>query len=149
MKPLPALMNRIYVALGLHLICPRYLQSSGTEAHRDVFGLDFWIDATLPRWDGMGHTEEGIFGLDQGRDLLFITDVRFANEAERIKEWGGEIWHVVRDSVNEGDMHASEQTLPEEYIDMTIDNNGSLRDLRMTVLKSLMVKKYSTRQGVA
>jgi hypothetical protein len=134
---------------GFHLTGRQLLQNYGTEAHREVFGMDFWVDASLPRWDGMGHTESGIFGIDRDRDLLFFTDVRFINEAERIREWNGEIWHVVRDAVKTGDTHASEQTLPESYIDATIYNNGTLDDLIMSVRKMLMImRSLPTSKGV-
>jgi len=118
---------------GFHLSGRQLLQNYGTEAHRDVFGKDFWVDVSLPHHDGMGHTENGLFGIDRYKDLLFFTDVRFVNEAERIKEWGGKIVHVVRDSVKTGDSHASEQRLPSEYIDAIIYNNGSLDNLKETL----------------
>lgn len=93
-----------------------FLQHYGTEAHRDVFGRDFWLDAVLP----------------EGRDdcdLLVIPDVRFENEAGRIARRGGEVWRIERPG-HTGDGHSSEAPLPDAFIDRVIYNEGSLDDLR-------------------
>ncbi len=71
---------------GAHVTGREFLQRYGTESHRDIFGRDFWVDCALPRWDGMGHTEEGIFQVHSPFDCVVFTDVRFVNEAERIGE---------------------------------------------------------------
>jgi hypothetical protein len=94
-----------------------FLQRYGTEAHRDVFGQDFWLDATLPLY------EDNPYYRSPGT-LLVITDCRFPNEAERVKECGGQVWEVVGP---EGRMradaeHASERALPAELRDGFIWN---------------------------
>lgn len=107
----------------------KYLQLYGTEAHREIFDTDFWVNAVLPR--SAGGEFDGI---------LVITDVRFPNEAERIRDLGGEVWEIVRDTGRDQDSHASEVRLPEEMIDLKIDNNKSLDHLR-DVVTSLMERK--------
>lgn len=99
-----------------------YLQRYGTESHRELFGDDFWIKAVLyPK---------------RRYDLLVITDVRFENEAQAIEDNGGEVWHILRDGSGAGD-HSSEQPISDEYIDLTLDNNGSPYDLRDQVFEYL------------
>lgn len=93
------------------------LQRYGTEAHRDVFGEDFWLDAVVP----------------EGRsdcDLLVIPDLRFPNEAERVLERGGEVWRVNRPDADPVEGHASEVPIPDELVSVEIDNAGSIDDLR-------------------
>lgn len=107
-----------------------FLQRYGTEAHREVFAYDFWVDAVLP--DGSDTQFYGRTDL-RARDILVVTDVRFENEAQRILDCGGSIWHIVRDAVNVADDHPSERPLPPEYITLTLDNNGTLEELRKKV----------------
>jgi hypothetical protein len=95
-----------------------YLQYYGTEAHRDVFDQAFWVNAVMDTYDP--------------QEVLIITDVRFVNEAEAVRERGGEVWHVIRPELEEiaESSHASEQVLPAELIDRTIYNDASLEVLR-------------------
>lgn len=97
------------------------LQRFGTEAMRDNFGADFWIN----RWESEYHDLKKNFS-------VVITDVRFPNEASRIRSLGGVIVHIRRDGAGlEGSAgsHISEQVLPFERDDFVINNNGSLDDL--------------------
>lgn len=120
-----------------------FLQHFGNRA-RDTFGDNFWIDQVLPYpalyevvdEDGLGTTTEvdyeateaELMRMYPGVDLVVITDVRYPNEASRIKDLGGVVWEVVRPGV-ESDGHASEQPLPRELVDHTIDNSGDLNFL--------------------
>jgi hypothetical protein len=94
----------------------QYLQYYGTEAHRDIFGSDFWVDAVDLRHDPHH------FGASR---FLVVTDVRFVNEAEAIREYGGVIVELVGPTEVEqaGDTHASETPLPRELVDFVIDNS--------------------------
>lgn len=121
-----------------------FLQYYGTEAHREIFGSDFWVDAILPLPKG----DEGVLrtpswhfsflnDAPEGEvrhvaQFCLITDVRFDNEAERIRDLGGEVWKVVRDGSGAGE-HASEMELPGELVNVVIDNNGTLNDLSASV----------------
>lgn len=102
----------------LHELTGRsFLQRYGSEAHRDLFGPDFWVDQ-----------------MDWNRscDVLIFTDCRFANEAEAIRARGGEVWRIVRPRSRSGE-HVSEKALPGELVDMEILNAGTLQDLARTV----------------
>lgn len=105
-----------------HITGRQLIQRYGTEAHRDIFGDSFWIDVVLD-----GYNE------DDGT-ILVITDVRFENEAQAIKELGGEVWEIVRPGVEIADSdHRSEAELPVKYIDRVLVNSGDLFDLEAMV----------------
>jgi hypothetical protein len=84
-----------------------FLQRYGTEAHRDVFGEDFWVDRAFDQIEGAG-------------DYVF-SDARFVNELEAIKGYGGFNVRVERDVAVE-DSHASEQIPPADLIDYFVSN---------------------------
>jgi hypothetical protein len=105
-----------------------FLQRYGTEAHRDVFGQDFWLDAALPL-DGDYHP-----------DVLYtVTDVRFPNEAQRVRDVGGVMVGIVGAFDTPSD-HASEQTLEcDHWIDNTIrdDDHATLDRLLLSLLREI------------
>lgn len=85
----------------------QYLQRYGTEAHRDVFGEDFWTAAV----DLLGH----------GGRIVAVTDVRFVNEAEAVQRAGGVVVRVL--GPDEGPaLHPSEKPLPDSLVDYVINN---------------------------
>lgn len=96
-----------------------FLQHYGTEAHREIFGQDFWVDAALPL-DGAraGAT------ITYDDAMYVVTDVRFPNEADRVAELDGIIVQVVGPPEIEqsGDGHASEIPLDFDLIDYSIRN---------------------------
>jgi hypothetical protein len=98
-----------------------FLQNLG-QAGREHFGETFWIEQAL---------SEDILAQ---ADLTVVTDVRYPNEAQHIKDLGGTVWWVDRPGL-ESDGHASEQPLPEDLIDCVVDNSGSLDDLREHVYR--------------
>jgi hypothetical protein len=100
------------------------LQSMGTEWGREMIHPKIWIRITM---------ERAIPHLAVGRGVV-ITDVRFDNEAQAVIDAGGEVWKVVRpgwqclDAGAAG--HQSEAGVSDHLIARTIDNSGSLDDLR-------------------
>jgi len=125
----------------------KFLQLFGTESHRDLFGDNFWVDALLPQPYRLGPGGRMIDGWHQNfdnTDICVITDLRFENEAIRVRECGGVVWEIDRKAVEIGDNHASEIRLPDEMIDLTIDNNGSLADLSREV-KTNMTAEFHMR----
>lgn len=107
-----------------------FWQYYGTEAHRDVFGLDFWLDQvfSLPEGDRWDDTmDEWLSSLYPNVDVVVETSCRFPNEAQRILDLGGEIWEINADErLGPRDAHDSDKALPREYITLTIPNNGTL-----------------------
>lgn len=109
----------------------RLLQKFGTEAGRDIHGVNCWVslvlDAPSSPWSQSWKTG------------LVITDCRFENEAEGIRREGGYVVSIVRPGLAELDggnsAHASESGLPPELIDATIVNDGTVEDLHGTILR--------------
>lgn len=99
-------------------------QNYGTEAHRDIFGQDFWVhhalaDVTEPNENGK---------------VIVITDVRFPNEAVKIKELGGYLVYIDKPSADVGDKHTSESGI--ENPDFTIVNDSTLDKYRYEVIQT-------------
>ncbi len=82
---------------------------------------DFWIKALQTEVD------------KNSTQTVVITDVRYDNEAQWIKDMGGIIWEVVRDDAPEVRKHESENGIMRKHIDFTIENNGTLEDLQKGV----------------
>ena len=101
-----------------HIVHGRqFLQNYGTEAHREIFGKDFWIDEF---WAQARHNT----------DILFICDTRFENEIESITSNGGIIIYVENEAAESiADNHASESLDYAKHSDYTINNDGSIDDL--------------------
>lgn len=98
--------------LGRPMSIRSFLQRYGTESHRDVFGPDFWVDALLP------------YSMVHQNEILIITDVRFENEAVRIRSLGGSIVNVagVDDHIaRAASDHVSENGIAN--IDWEVDNS--------------------------
>lgn len=101
----------------------QYLQHVGNEA-RNLFGEFFWVDQVTP-FDR--RTLKQVWEDDRYRlpDYAGITDLRYQNEANRVRTLGGIVIEVVRPGV-ESDGHASEQRLPRHLVDYTIHNDDTL-----------------------
>jgi hypothetical protein len=130
----------------------QFWQFLGTEGHREPslghsFGENFWVDNLLPigrsdNWENL--TKPGPefpawwLSFEPGTEVAVITDVRFANEAERIRFLGGEVWRIDADERlgPNTDTHDSEQRLPDEFITRTIDNNGSVEMFELEVKRA-------------
>lgn len=117
----------------------KLLQYMGTEA-RHVFGENFWADQVLPTVPPHAHPYEQLqhelHAMYPNSHILVFTDLRFQNEAQRIKDLGGINFEVIRPGAA-SDGHASEQALPRHLIDYQIPNHGSLGDLKWEVNKAL------------
>lgn len=98
-----------------------FLQRLGVEGIRDTLGERVLLEA-VP--------------LERNCDLLIVTDVRFDNEAEYIREAGGRVWEVVRPAPSV-DKHASEQPIARELVDRVIENTGTIDDLRNLIRESM------------
>lgn len=66
-----------------------------------------------------------------------ISDVRFEDEAELIRNLNGKIWKVVRPSIVSKDVHASE--VQEIKADKVFTNDGTLLQLEQKVVEELCV----------
>lgn len=94
------------------------LQRCGTEAGRGVLGPDVWVNA--------------LFGDYEDWDApVVITDVRFPNEAQAIKDRGGIVVQVRRPKqiLADGADHVSETALASWDFDAIVLNVGTVEDL--------------------
>lgn len=92
----------------------RLLQVMGTEAGRQVLGDNIWVDTVLNRVGG--------------RDVV-ITDCRFPNEAQAVKDRGGFVVRVRRAGVEAVNAHPSETSLDDWSFDMIVDNSGPIETI--------------------
>ncbi|MCK9436751.1 MAG: hypothetical protein M0Q12_06035 [Synergistaceae bacterium] len=98
-----------------------FLQRYGTEAHRNIFGKDFWVEQLFKNVP------------DDNNMLFVITDVRFDNEAKAIKDRKGFVIRLTRNGT--GNMkHASEVPIDMDLVDVVIINDGSIEDLKNNIL---------------
>lgn len=116
----------------------QFLQNMGPAA-RNSISPDFWIDLVLPKYTGNSAAGTGIDKAVEemypsAGEVLVVSDVRYDNEAERIKRLGGEIWHIQRLGF-ESDGHESEQLPRPQLIDEIISNEGTIDDLWEVVTK--------------
>lgn len=126
------------------------LQIVGTEAMRENVHEEVWVNALFSDWKCLAdkslylldpsNTDEKMVKLGEKRvedrflgqyPYWVITDVRFPNEAEAIKQRGGVIIKV--DSTDRigkvSDEHISETAMDSYPHDHYIDNNGTIEDL--------------------
>ncbi|KAG5183896.1 Deoxynucleotide monophosphate kinase [Tribonema minus] len=99
-------------------ISPRsMLQTLGTECVRGHFGDNHWIRHMSMR-------------LDQcDEDEVVITDVRFRDEADFVRERGGELIQIVRPAHATVDAHSSETAIYNIPCDTIVLNNGTKEQL--------------------
>lgn len=100
----------------------RLLQVFGVECGRDLHGPDCWADLILNN-------------LPAGN--IVISDVRFPNEARRIKSMGGQIWRIARPGTGPVNDHGSDSALDGWKWDHIIWNGRGLTELRDLVRTAL------------
>lgn len=108
-------------------VSPRkLLQWLGTDILRKHLGQDFFIK----------HMKEQIQkGINENYDFILITDVRFDNEGELVKELGGIVINVHRPGLEKINLsnHVSEKGINESLIDKIIINDSTLEEFKEKV----------------
>lgn len=98
----------------------RLLQRLGTEAGRQTLWDSIWIDAALT-------------GLDEDAKVV-VSDARFFNEFDAVRERGGRVWRIERPGVGPANDHASEmEAIDYPHFELTLNNDGSLDEWRTLV----------------
>jgi hypothetical protein len=104
----------------------RFLQRLGAEGVRDTIGPDTWINlahaSVTEAWQA-GHPAA-------------LTDVRFPNEVEYARSHGFRLIWISRPGVAEGE-HSSESAVSPEDADVVIVNDGTVDDLRASLVRSI------------
>jgi hypothetical protein len=132
--------------LKIPYFSPRYaMQFIGTDLFRKYFNNDIWVIILKKR----------ILESSQSTNIV-ITDCRFSNEINTIRDCGGQIIHVYRnlpiwfidyklDKINTNDLkemniHVSEYAWIKEKCDHLIFNSNSLRELYQEI--DLLMKTF-------
>lgn len=101
-------------------------QTLGTEWGRQLVSPTLWLDLAAA-W--MADVQEQTFGTLQWA----ISDVRFENEADWVRQRGGVIWRIHRPGVAPVRAHASEAGVMAMYAVQEIYNDGNIDDLRLQI----------------
>ena len=92
------------------------LQFIGTEVVRDLVSQTYWLDLAeekIKDWIGRGVN-------------VVITDIRFKNERDLIKDYNGSVVRILRET-GSVDNHASE--VIDFEVDNVVENNGTIEEL--------------------
>lgn len=111
------------------------LQRLGTECGRELHGEDVWVNRTFNKIEEDCGFQFVKNFLKIKTDIV-IADVRFDNEARKIKWYGGHVIEVDR-GLGPVNYHKSEAGVQPVLIDGQIGNSGTLADLEYNVEKML------------
>jgi hypothetical protein len=103
-------------------------QTLGTEWGRNLVNENLWLMVLEEKIEKY---------MDEWGEHVVVTDVRFNNEACKIREMGGTIWHVIREDAPAVNEHVSEQgILFYPGVDEIIYNNGTIEELYDSVCEA-------------
>ncbi|MBH8610515.1 deoxynucleotide monophosphate kinase [Pseudomonas mohnii] len=120
---------------------PRYLmQTLGTEWGRDTVHPELWLLLAAQNLDLLARTHDTARG-------FVVSDLRFENEAEFIRQRGGVVIHIQRVSVGAVAPHRSEDGIWGAKGDWFLPNDGTIEDLKTNLNK--IVDTLHTRAAVA
>lgn len=99
----------------LDMKTPRHaMQTLGTEWGRHLMDQDFWVDTFMERCAVIL------------RDApIVVTDVRFPNEVDAVKQMGGQVYRVFSPDKAIADIHPSEQHVALLPVDGEIPNDAA------------------------
>lgn len=112
---------------GWDMTVRELLQKLGTEAIRDGLHEDAWVNALFANYH-------------QGENWV-ITDMRFPNEYEAVKRFGGMAVRLWRPNVNPINYHESEVALDNHPFDYIASNEANEEDWKDVAEKLLKVAK--------
>lgn len=128
-----------------------FLQKLGTEAMRDGLHKDVWVNALFADYKYYEKYNHAFSkdGVNYGNRTLhypdwLITDMRFPNEMDAVKERDGITIRVSRTGIHTPkieDLHPSETALDDCEFDYHIDNSGTIEDLIEKVREMLVNEK--------
>lgn len=95
----------------------RIMQVVGTDIGVNQIDTNIWLN----------EFEKAMFSLEQVYDTVVMVDCRQTHEIEFVRERGGSVIHILRETGLTDD-HITEQGLPVEDGDFVVDNNGSLEE---------------------
>ncbi|MGO4364499.1 deoxynucleotide monophosphate kinase [Pseudomonas sp. PAB10] len=120
---------------------PRYLmQTLGTEWGRDTVHPELWLLLAAQNLDLLARTHDTARG-------FVVSDLRFENEAEFIRQRGGVVIHLERASASAATQHRSEAGIWGAPGDWYLTNDGTIDDLKTNLNK--IVDTQRPRAAVA
>ena len=140
-------IKAVCAALTGEPIAPYYTQAGKAELvptfHRTRGEMLQQVGLALRAWEPLVWVDAFFAGLPPEAFVL-VPDIRFPNEADPIRARGGLMLRVEGDPLRQrgdgtrDDNHSSEVSLDEyAHFDYVIQNNGSLQDLRASVVQAL------------
>lgn len=122
---------------------PRQLmQSMGTEWARKMVHPDVWIKIAEQNLNYMQNALTDVIG-------FVVSDVRFENEAEFIRQRGGTIIHMRRPDAPAVNPHISESGICMLEPDLIVDNAGPLSALPSQIDECLYVIRHRAKRSAA
>jgi len=91
------------------------MQRLGTEVGREMFGENFWVEQTMKRVAGVSGD-------------CVVSDVRYPNEAQAIRDAGGLVIRIERIGVDAPNGHSSEHALENFNYDLVLYNNSGVAE---------------------
>ena len=99
------------------------LQEIGTDYCRKNYGEDIWIKRMK-------------YELSKSKDTnIVISDIRFPNEAEAVREMGGYLIKIIRNNIEISDKHISEQLIETISFNNSIKNDGTFQEYKNKIDK--------------
>jgi hypothetical protein len=99
------------------------MQKLGTEWGRDVMHKDLWVLIANQNLRKLESAEKPPVG-------VVVSDVRFPNEVNWIRDNGGEVWHIERPGLAAADAHASEVGVERQAHDIVLYNTGTAEGIQ-------------------
>ncbi|KAF2395424.1 deoxynucleotide monophosphate kinase [Pseudomonas frederiksbergensis] len=119
---------------------PRYLmQTLGSEWGRDIVHPELWLMLAAQNLDLLARTHDTAGG-------FVVSDLRFEDEAEFIRQRGGVVIHLQRASARTVAQHRSEDGIRGAPGDWFLPNDGTIDDLCSNLNK--IVDTLHTRAAV-
>lgn len=122
---------------------PRELmQSMGTEWARQMVNPDVWVKIAEQNLNYLQNSLSSVVG-------FVISDVRFDNEAEFIRQRGGTIIRMVRPDAPAVNPHTSEAGISLNEHDLLLCNTSSLAALREHIDNCVEIIRYRAQRPAA
>ena len=145
--------SKVYDKYLIKLTPRLLLQLLGTECGRNIIHPNIWVNSLFADYSGIWTTEKGKHDPIQEYPNWIITDMRFPNELEAIKQRNGVTIRVNRPCEecgvleghkmvahkNKPSIHESETALDSVEFDFTINNSGSIEDL-IEKVKTILIE---------
>lgn len=108
-------------------------QRLGTEFGREMIHPDIWIMHLEDLWADIEQSSSF--------DGVVVSDIRYLNEAQFVRNKGGVIWRVIRPGLDLTESfrdHDSENGIPDHLVTRDFVNDGTLADLFHKVNEELV-----------